>query len=181
MIQETKNFVKKRIQKQINLLKISIVFGVFAIETSHNLLLSKWQKTSILKKGKFKKGQSSALSKRVRCESSSKRDISTLHDVYLIIKCKCQKPVTLTLTQFPLDSSGFENKKNTFNGTQKAWDKFMKPGRKTTSRPFSATVGANTENHQLAETASIILKSISGGKVLSLTDMHGNGLRLRVM
>ena len=174
--------MKKRIQKRIILLKLSSVFGVFAIETSHNLLLSKWQKASILKKSKFKKGQSSALSKRVRCDSSSKRDISTLHVVYLIIKCKCQKPVTVTLTLFPLDSSGFENKvKNTFKGTQKAWDKFMKPGLNTTSRPISAAVGSKTENHHLAKTASIILKAISAGKVLSLTDMLGNGLRLRVM
>ena len=31
------------------------------------------------------------------------------------------------------------------------------------------------------QSATIILKSISGGKILSLLDMHGNGLRFRIM
>ena len=42
-------------------------------------------------------------------------------------------------------------------------------------------VGAKTENPQKAKATTNIIKSISGGKILSLTDMYGNGLRLRVM
>ena len=37
---------------------------------------------------------------------------------------------------------------------------------------LNAKVGAATPN---------ILKSLTGGKILSLTVMHGNGLRLKVM
>ena len=36
----------------------------------------------------------------------------------------------------------------------------------------NAKVGAATTN---------ILKTLTGGKILSLTDMHGNGLRLKFM
>jgi len=42
--------------------------------------------------------------------------------------------------------------------------------------------GAKTKNPQVAQPTTIILKSIRGGKFLSLTDMHsGVGFRLRVM
>ena len=40
------------------------------------------------------------------------------------------------------------------------------------SKKKNAKVGAATTN---------ILKSLTGGKILTLTDMHGNGLRLKVM
>ena len=40
-------------------------------------------------------------------------------------------------------------------------------------------VSARTTNSQIGKATSDILKSISGGKSLSLTDMHGNGLRLK--
>ena len=42
-------------------------------------------------------------------------------------------------------------------------------------------VGANSKNKQVGEATTNILKSLTGGKVPSLTDMHGNGLRLKVM
>ena len=42
-------------------------------------------------------------------------------------------------------------------------------------------VSARTKNPQISKATSDILKTTSGGKVLSLTDMHGRGLRLRVM
>ena len=38
-----------------------------------------------------------------------------------------------------------------------------------------------TKNTQSAQVTSNILKSLTGGKILSLTDMHGNLLRLKVM
>ena len=41
-------------------------------------------------------------------------------------------------------------------------------------------VGAKTKNPQVAQATTNILKTISGGKLLSLTDMHGHGLQLRV-
>ena len=42
-------------------------------------------------------------------------------------------------------------------------------------------VSAGTKNPQIGKATSDILKSISGCKILSLTDLHGNGLRLKVM
>ena len=46
---------------------------------------------------------------------------------------------------------------------------------------ISAAVAAKTENPQSAQVTNSILKSLTGRKILSLTDMHGRGLRLKVM
>ena len=45
----------------------------------------------------------------------------------------------------------------------------------------SAAVAAKTKNPQSAKVTNNILKSLTGGKILSLTDMQGRRLRLRVM
>ena len=42
-------------------------------------------------------------------------------------------------------------------------------------------VSAVTKNPKIGQATTNILKSISGGKILSLTDVLGNGLRLKVM
>ena len=42
-------------------------------------------------------------------------------------------------------------------------------------------VSAKTKNPKVGQATTNILKSISGGTILSLTDMHGRGLRLKVM
>ena len=42
-------------------------------------------------------------------------------------------------------------------------------------------VSAKTKNPEIGQATANILKSISGGKILSLTDMHGRGLRLKIM
>ena len=42
-------------------------------------------------------------------------------------------------------------------------------------------VSAKTKNPKIGQATTNILKSISGGKILSLTDIHGNDLRLKVM
>ena len=41
-------------------------------------------------------------------------------------------------------------------------------------------VGAKTRNPKIVQATTNILKSISGGKILSLTDMRGRGLRLKI-
>ena len=46
---------------------------------------------------------------------------------------------------------------------------------------ISAAVAAKTKNPQSSQVANTNLKSLTGGKILSLTDMHGTGLRLKVM
>ena len=48
--------------------------------------------------------------------------------------------------------------------------------------PFiDMTVAAKTKDPEIAKDTGTILKSISRGKVLSLTDIKGNGLILFVM
>ena len=42
-------------------------------------------------------------------------------------------------------------------------------------------VSAKTKNPKIGRATTNILKSVSGGKILSLTDIHGRGLRLKVM
>ena len=69
----------------------------------------------------------------------------------------------------------------TFRGTQTAWNKFLKPGSKMATPLISATIAAKTKNPQPTQITSKFLKSLTGGKILTLTDMHGNGLRLKVM
>ena len=68
-----------------------------------------------------------------------------------------------------------------FRGTKKAWVSFIKPGLKMATPLISAAVAAKTKNPQSAQVTNSFLKSLTAGKTLSLTDMHGNGLRLKVM
>ena len=99
------------------------------------------------------------------------------------LKCKCQKQITFSPNQFQLESGSIKSKlKSIFRGTQPAWNKFLKPALKIASPIISAVVAMKTKKPQPAQVTSNILKSITWGKNLSLTDMHsGAGLRLRVM
>ena len=42
-------------------------------------------------------------------------------------------------------------------------------------------VGPKSKDPQVGQAKVNILKSISGGETLSLTNIHGNGLRLKVL
>ena len=68
-----------------------------------------------------------------------------------------------------------------FRGTEKNWDSFIKPRLKTTTPLISAAAAAKTKSPESAQITKDILKSLTSGKVLSLTDMHGCGLILKVM
>ena len=68
-----------------------------------------------------------------------------------------------------------------YRGTKKAWEVYIRPGLKMATLLISAAVAAKTKNPQSAQVTNSILKTLTGGKVINLTDMHGNGLRLRVM
>ena len=93
-------------------------------------------------------------------------------------KCKCQKTITFTPNQFQLEGSGFKTTmKKIFKGSQTGWNKFLKPALKIATPLISAAVAAKTKNPESAKVTNSILKSITGGKILSLTDIHGNGLR----
>ena len=63
--------------------------------------------------------------------------------------------------------------KKIFKGNQTAWKKLLKPAVNIASPYIGMAVSAKTKNPQIGKATSDILKSISGGKILSLTDMHG--------
>ena len=110
------------------------------------------------------------------CDLISKSDILKLHD--RCAKCNSQKLITFAPRQYMLEGGSIKNKpKSFFRGTKTAWDKLIKPGLKLATPLISAAVAAKTKNPQSAQVTNSILKSLTGGKVLNLTDMHGNGLR----
>ena len=127
-------------------------------------------------------GHRSAMSNSAWCDLNKNWTVLKLHDMCQNPKSKCQKQITFSPNQFQLEGSGFKNKlKSIFRGTKTAWDKFIKPGLKMATPLISAAIAAKTKNPQSAQVTNTILKSLTGGKILSLTDMHGNGLRLKVM
>ena len=65
--------------------------------------------------------------------------------------------------------------------SQTAWNKFLKPALKIACPFIGMAVSAKTKIPKVGQATANILNSISGGKILSLTDLHSNGLRLRVM
>ena len=97
-------------------------------------------------------------------------------------KCNCQKQTTFSPKQFQLEGGSIRNKlKSIFRGTQTAGDKFLKPAVNVAAPFIGMVVSAKTRNPKFGQATTNILKSISGGKLLSLTDMHGRRLRLKVM
>ena len=116
------------------------------------------------------------------CDLNKNCTVLKLHDMCHNPKCKCQKQITFTPKRFQLEGGSIKTKlQKILGGTQTAWNKFIKPGLKMAAPLISAAVAAKIKNPQSAQVANSILKSLTGGKILSLTDMHGNGLRLKVM
>ena len=92
------------------------------------------------------------------------------------------KKISFTPKQFQLEGGSIKSKlQKFFRGTHTAWKKFLKPALKMATPLISTAVAAKTKNPQSAQITNIILKSLTGGKILSLTDMHGRELRLKVM
>ena len=136
-----------------------------------------------IKSGKCTHGHRSAMSNSAWCDLKENCTVLKLHDFCHNPKCKCQKQITFSPNQFQLEGAGFKNTmKKIFKGSQTAWSKFVKPAINATAPFIGMAVSAKTKNPKVGQATTNILKSISGGKILSLTDMHsGAGLRLRVM
>ena len=133
-------------------------------------------------KGKCSKNHCSSMSNSAWTDLYSKGNILKLHDKCPNPKCGCQKIFTFTPHQYMLEGGSIESKlQKTFKGTQSAWNIFLKPALNMASPYIGMVVSAKTKNPKIVQATTNILKSISGGKILSLTDMHGRGLRLRVM
>ena len=138
---------------------------------------------SFMKRGKCSKNHCSAMSNSAWTHLNSQGNILKLYDKCPNPKCGCQKIITFTPHQYMLERGSIKSKlQKIFKGTQTAWNKFLKPALKIATPIISAGVAMKTKNPQSAQVTSKILKSLTGGKILSLTDMHsGAGLRLRVM
>ena len=138
---------------------------------------------SFMKRGKCSKNHCSSMSNLAWTDLNSQGNFLKLHDKCPNPKCGCQKIITFTPHQYMLEGGSIKSKlQKVFRGTKTAWDKFIKPGLKMATPLISAAVAAKTKNPQSAQVASSIMKSLTGGKTLSLSDMHsGAGLRLRVM
>ena len=135
-----------------------------------------------VKKEKGSKNNYSSMSTSAWTDLSSQGIILKLHDKCPNPKCNCQKIITVTPHQYMLEGGSIKSKlQKIFRGTKKIWDSFIKPGLKMATPLISAAVAAKTKKLQSAQVANSILKSLAGGKILSLTDMHGHGLRLKVM
>ena len=135
-----------------------------------------------IKNAKCTHGHRSAMSNAAWCDLNKNCTVLKLHDMCHNPKCKCQKQITFSPKQYQLEGAGFKNTmKKIFKGSQTAWNKFLKPTINTLAPVIGMAVGAKSKNKQVGAATTNILKSLTGGKILSLTDLHGNGLRLKVM
>ena len=135
-----------------------------------------------IKSAKCTHGHRSAMSNSAWCDLNKICTVLKLHDMCHNPKCKCRKMITFSPNQFQLEGGSIKSKlKSIFRGTKTAWDKFIKPGLKLATPLISTAIAAKMKNPQSAQVTNTILKSLTGGKILSLTDMHGRGLRLKVM
>ena len=61
-------------------------------------------------------------------------------------KCNCQKQITFTPKQFPLEGGSIKSKlQKFFEGTQTVWNKFWKPALKIATPIISAGVAMKTK------------------------------------
>ena len=137
---------------------------------------------NFIKKGKCSKNHCSSMSNQAWTDLNSKGNILKLHDKCPNPKCGCQKTITFTPYQYMLEGGSIKSKlQKIFKGTKTASVKFLIPAINATAPFIGMAVSAKTKNPKVGAATTNILKSISGGKILSLTDIHGNGLRLKVM
>ena len=134
-------------------------------------------KEDFIKRGKCKNNHCSSMSNSAWTDLNSRGNILKLRDKCRNPKCGCHKIITFTPHQYMLEGGSLKRKlQKIFRGTKKAWDSFIKPGIKMATPLISAAVAAKTKNPQSAQVANNFLKSLTGGKIMSLTDIQGNGL-----
>ena len=122
------------------------------------------------------------MSNSALCDLKKNCTVLKLHDMCHNLKCRCQKQTTFAPKQFHFEGGAIKSKlQEIFKGTQTAWNKFLKPAINATAPLIGMAVSAKTKNPKVGQAVTNILKNIPGGKVLSLIDMRGRGLRLRVL
>ena len=135
-----------------------------------------------IKKEECKKFHFSPMSNAAWCDLNSKNDPLKLHGICQNPRCRWHKQFAFTPHFFHIEGNGSEKTmRKILKGSQKAWNLFLKPAVNTLAPVIGMAVGAKSRNPKVGQATTNILKSISEGKILSLTDMHGQGLRLKVM
>ena len=136
---------------------------------------------NFVKKAKCTHGHRSAMSNSAWCDLNKNCTVLKLHDVCHNPKCNCQKQITFTPKQFQWQGGSNKIKlQKFFKRRQTARNKYVKPAINATAPFIGMAVGAKNKNPKVEQATTNILKSISVGKILSLTDMHGPGLRSKV-
>ena len=104
-----------------------------------------------------------------------------MHDLCPTSQYNCQNHLTSYPRHFQLEGSGIQKINIIFTGTQKAWDKNLKPAIKVAASFIGMAAAAKSKNPKVGRATTIVLKTISGGKVLSITHTHRqcNGLRFK--
>ena len=116
------------------------------------------------------------------CDLNKNCTVLNLHDMWHNPKCKCQKQTTFGPKHFQLEVAGFKTTmKKIIKGSQAAWNNFLKPAVNVAAPFIGMAVSGKTKNPKLVQATTNNLKSISGSKIIRLTDLHGKGLRLKVM
>ena len=116
------------------------------------------------------------------CDLYKDCTVLKLHDKCQNPKCNCQKQITFIPRQFQLEGLDLnKNMKKKFGGYQTACDNFLKTAVNVAAPIIGMAVSAKTKNPKVGQATTNNPKSISGGKILSLIDMHGHGLRLKFM
>ena len=137
---------------------------------------------NFIKNAKCKHGHRSAMSNSARCDFDKVCTILKLHDKCHNPKWNCQKQINFTPKQFQLEDVSNKSKlQKFFKGTQTAWYKFLKSVVNVAAPFIGMAVIAKTKNPKVGAATTNILKRISGGKLLNLTDLHGKCIRLKVM
>ena len=140
------------------------------------------KREDFIKRGKYKNNHCSSLSNSARTDLNSKGNILKKHDKCPNPKCGCQKIILFTPDQYMLEGVSIKSKlQKCFTGTQTAWNNFLKPAVNVAAQFIGMAVSAKTRNPKISQATTKTLKSISGGRILSPTDMHGRGLRLKVV
>ena len=121
------------------------------------------------------------MSSNAWCDPDKDCTVLKMHDMCHNPQCNCQKHITFTRSQFQLEGGSIKSKlQRIFRETQTAWKKLL-PAVNVAAPFIGMVVNDKTKYLKVGQATTNILKSISGGKRLSLTDMHGRGLRLKVM
>ena len=137
---------------------------------------------SFVKKAKCKHAHRSTMSNSAWSDLNKNCTVLKLHEMCHNPECNCPKQINFSPRKFQLEGNGFKKTmEKTFKGFQTSWNRFLKPAVNIAVPFIGMAAGAKTKNPKVVQATTNILKSTSGGKILSLTNLHGNGLRLKVM